>query len=271
MDDLKIYAEAKTAEAICLEAGNTWIASTGTCALSDVEYPLQRYVFVTSGARNGNLGGALGGGFVDADKWCADEAFDFLNTYAGGAFPGDNPCPPGVAVDECAHTFKAWLSTSTVNAKERFTGDTPLTVDKVVPIYLVDGTTKVADDWDDHLDGNLDHEINVDSSGNLVSASYVWTNTKDNGEAAHAGAHPTQTCNDFTSTSYHSKVGKTSEATHKWTNKESKDCSNSYHLYCFQYFGCGDGIVDVDAGELCDDGNFVDGDGCSSSCSIEVI
>jgi cysteine-rich repeat protein len=29
---------------------------------------------------------------------------------------------------------------------------------------------------------------------------------------------------------------------------------------------CGDGVVDPDRGETCDDGNTVDGDGCSSTC-----
>jgi cysteine-rich repeat protein len=30
------------------------------------------------------------------------------------------------------------------------------------------------------------------------------------------------------------------------------------------YIGCGDGERDMD--EECDDGNYVDGDGCSSAC-----
>lgn len=34
---------------------------------------------------------------------------------------------------------------------------------------------------------------------------------------------------------------------------------------------CGDGVVQTDAGETCDDGNTVDGDGCSSSCQFEII
>lgn len=32
---------------------------------------------------------------------------------------------------------------------------------------------------------------------------------------------------------------------------------------------CGDGIVQQDQGETCDDGNSIDGDGCSSTCQIE--
>jgi len=32
-------------------------------------------------------------------------------------------------------------------------------------------------------------------------------------------------------------------------------------------FACGNGVVDL--GEQCDDGNRVNGDGCSSACRIE--
>ena len=32
---------------------------------------------------------------------------------------------------------------------------------------------------------------------------------------------------------------------------------------------CGTGVVDVDAGEACDDGNTKNGDGCSSQCKVE--
>jgi cysteine-rich repeat protein len=33
---------------------------------------------------------------------------------------------------------------------------------------------------------------------------------------------------------------------------------------------CGNGILDVDEGEACDDGNTADGDGCSAACEVEV-
>ena len=34
---------------------------------------------------------------------------------------------------------------------------------------------------------------------------------------------------------------------------------------------CGDGVLRVDLGEMCDDGNYVDGDGCSANCEDESI
>ncbi len=36
---------------------------------------------------------------------------------------------------------------------------------------------------------------------------------------------------------------------------------------CIEPSGCGDGVVSDDKGEVCDDGNIVDGDGCSKDCT----
>ena len=46
------------------------------------------------------------------------------------------------------------------------------------------------------------------------------------------------------------------------------DCSDFDTAGCFTG-ACGDGNLDSEAGEECDDGNTVDGDGCSSTCQIE--
>src|SRR5438045_7501455 len=35
---------------------------------------------------------------------------------------------------------------------------------------------------------------------------------------------------------------------------------------CVDIGGCGDGIINTDKGEVCDDGNVQDGDGCSADC-----
>lgn len=41
------------------------------------------------------------------------------------------------------------------------------------------------------------------------------------------------------------------------------------HANAVEPFTCGDGIVDI--GETCDDSNTTDGDGCSSTCQIDII
>ena len=34
---------------------------------------------------------------------------------------------------------------------------------------------------------------------------------------------------------------------------------------------CGDGVIDVGHGEICDDGNTIPGDGCSAACNVEMM
>ena len=45
----------------------------------------------------------------------------------------------------------------------------------------------------------------------------------------------------------------------------------AYELSVAFFGGCGDGVVDEVLGETCDDGNMVDGDGCSALCVIEQV
>ncbi|KAK9318955.1 hypothetical protein V1517DRAFT_342179 [Lipomyces orientalis] len=43
-----------------------------------------------------------------------------------------------------------------------------------------------------------------------------------------------------------------------------------YNINTYKLELCGDGIVQPRLGEQCDDGNNVNGDGCSSNCTIEI-
>src|SRR4051812_38795722 len=85
------------------------------------------YVFVTSIQQNGNLGGLAG-----ADAICQTRA-----SFAG--LPG---------------TYRAWLSTTAVDAEARFFHSTS-------PYVLTDGTTVVANNWDDLVDGTLAEAITM--------------------------------------------------------------------------------------------------------------
>ncbi|MCP3974444.1 MAG: hypothetical protein GY720_08120, partial [bacterium] len=100
-------------------------------------------VFVTSTQQNGNLGGLAGG-----DAVC--EARATANTLGG--------------------TWRAWLSTSTVDAKDR------LTEPAGVFTRAVSGT-KVADDIADLTDGNIDNAILDDEFGVDGGNSIAWTGT----------------------------------------------------------------------------------------------
>ena len=51
-------------------------------------------------------------------------------------------------------------------------------------------------------------------------------------------------------------------------NRESYDLSQACHSTCLGYVPhCGDGIINIDDGELCDDGNRIDNDGCNETCT----
>jgi len=45
----------------------------------------------------------------------------------------------------------------------------------------------------------------------------------------------------------------------------------AYQDACIPIEGCGDGIVNVEKGEVCDDGNIRNGDSCSSDCSTDKL
>jgi len=161
----------------------------------NIVLPAHLKVFVSSQTYNGNLGGLSG-----ADVKCQGLA----NTA------------------NLQGTFKAWLSTSTVNAKDRF-------ISKNLPYYTVNGI-KVADNFNDLIDGSLDNPINVDEKGKIVSYS-VWTGTKTNGEKETSNL-----CNDWMidSPNYRGRTGDSSSYTDSWTYWNKPTCDNNVRLYCFQ-------------------------------------
>jgi len=169
-------------------------------------------VFVTSQTYDGNLGN-----FSGADAKCQTAA---QNAGLSG-------------------TFKAWIGGrmddtgnggGTQNVSERMTHSTG-------PYSLTTGA-KVADDWNDLTDGSLDHGIDRDENGNLVSGS-VWTNTKTNGKAfdhrRDCGPGGSQadvwgSADQFES-GHFGNIGDTGST---WTSNTNTACTNSFHLYCFQ-------------------------------------
>ena len=71
-------------------------------------------------------------------------------------------------------------STRTVDARDN-TGTNP-NVSTGVPIYLLDGTTKIADNNADLWDGTIDARLNRDESGTTVTGgTFVWTGTNTSG------------------------------------------------------------------------------------------
>ena len=171
-----------------------------------------RVVFATSQSFNGNLGN-----FSGADAKCQAAA-------QSAALSG---------------TYKAWIGGrmdntgnggGTQNVSERMTHSTGP--------YLLTTGTKVADDWTDLTDGSLDHGIDRDENGNLVTGS-VWTNTKTNGKAfdhrRDCGPGGSQadvwgSADQFESGHY----GNVGDSGSTWTSNTNTTCTSLFHLYCFE-------------------------------------
>jgi len=155
-----------------------------------------KIVFVSSVNYTGNLGGLSG-----ADSKCQ-------------ALASAVPALSG-------KTFKAWLSNSTLSARDRLTHST-------VP-YILLNTTVVANNWADLVDGTLQNPI-ILSEKNSQVLSGVWTGTDEYGDKR------TDTCSDWTS-DLHVINGRTGVSIYfgkGWTNMVYWACSFNFNLYCFE-------------------------------------
>lgn len=153
-------------------------------------------VFVTKDTYSGDLGGLTG-----ADLKCAE------------AGRGLRSAP-----------FFAWVSTSEGSPDTSFPKQS-------IPYYRVDGT-KIADDWDDLTDTNLQNPINIDEDGNTLPAgSRTWTSTND-----LEGVALSPNCSDHTSASsaVQGVIGDVSTTTGAWSAEGNRDCNLEFHLYCFE-------------------------------------
>lgn len=166
---------------------------------SDVVVSTSRRVFVTSATTTPDFGG-----LSQADARCESAA---TSASLGG-------------------TWKAWLSTTATSASSRLEHAT-------VPYKLIGGTV-IASDWTGLTSGTLQHAIDLDENGTLVSTATVATGTTASGSSA------TNNCNDWTSktSSYSEAAGETTaQATDSsWTNAFSYVCSGAalVSLYCVE-------------------------------------
>jgi hypothetical protein len=162
-------------------------------------------VFVTYELFDGDIGGLDG-----ADAEC-QAAADRL---------GANPALQG-------KTFKAWLSDSTTDARDRL-------YHAVVPYRLVDGT-QIAADWNDLIDGSLDNPIDVNETHNITPAPpEVWTATYPDGTYSEWNFEPP--CADWTTAHIDSgaAAGRADMTDDGWTHLGVASCSFPQHLYCFE-------------------------------------
>jgi hypothetical protein len=166
----------------------------------------ERIVFVTSNTMTGKLGGTAG-----ADAQC--------NQLAANATDATKALLQG-------RVFTAWLSTSTVAAKDRLVHGTKA-------YRLIDGTV-IANDWNDLVDGTIAAPINVTESAAVLplttSATAVWTGTLP------SGGFGTNTCTGWTVASgANGAIGHFNVTTTQWTSPGDAPCGEPGRLYCFEH------------------------------------
>jgi hypothetical protein len=169
-------------------------------AQTDAHLDNEKLVFVTSTLHQANFGS-----LEDADAICQARA-------VAADLPG---------------TFRAWLSTRDVTAADRLTH-------AAVPYVRTDGT-RIADGWDDLVDGTLAASISIDEMGTARTGD-VWTGTMLDGSNFTPCSRDTCDCQLWTdnTTSWVSQCGRSTETNWQWSEQQQVVCSVALRLYCFQ-------------------------------------
>ena len=177
------------------------VATITACAAPVSNERNEKTVFVTSESFSGNLGGLKG-----ADDKCQSQV--------------DSPesiVPSG--------TYLAWLSDGTDSPDTRFTKSSH-------PYVLPDGT-KIADDYKDLTDGDIQNVINIDFTGKPFGQQDFWSATDSDGTSAQSFL----TCTGWKDpiTNARGMIGSTVHTSTLWSTKSQKRCgSGRGRLVCFQ-------------------------------------
>ncbi len=122
-----------------------------------------------------------------------------------------------------------------------------------------DGILHAGEECDD---GNTDNGDGCSDACVLESACCYECNAVNVSSCtSNAGAFPAQANCDTFALIQCIPAGGVSTA----TLTENKSCTEA----CPGFQRCGNSLVDTDIGETCDDGNLINGDGCSDTCLIE--
>lgn len=153
-------------------------------------------------------------------------------TYTGvgvaGVAGADAKCAARATAAGLSGTYKAWIADSTAASAPatRFTQPT-------IPYRMVNATArKVADNWTDLTNGNLDTGIVYNESGAFVNNAAIWTNVQSNGTQHSSTAH----CSNWSANTSVPTIGYTGNISEGWTNSGAGvNCStNNNRLLCFE-------------------------------------
>ena len=136
----------------------------------------------------------------------------------GGLAGGDAVCATRAAAAGLPGTYRAWLSTSTIDAIDRLAGARGW--------RRIDGTP-VADLPSDLIDGRMLSAIRLDETGaDVGDLTAIVTGTYSDGTAL-------ETCSDYTDPSANVTTGTASASDGWWTNVDTLGCATPAPLYCF--------------------------------------
>jgi Cep192 domain 4 len=184
----------KTATATATSTATATTTATATATPTATETPVFNVAFVTSTPVPGNFGGQTA-----ADTICT-------NLAAAANLPSG--------------TYKAWLSTSGLNAVTK--------MGSARGFIRTDGAP-FADQVSDIVAGKIFHALNLNENGGIVDND-VWTGT------TNAGATAAKTCSDWTSNSgsVGGEVGFSPSGPSDWSDLGGNiACNNVVPLYCF--------------------------------------
>jgi hypothetical protein len=165
--------------------------------------------------------------FVTDDMYFAD--------FASSSDPlatADANCMQQAQQNQIKGTFKAWLATPQGSPSTRFTKST-------TPYFLIDGTTKVANDWTDLTKGTLQHAIDKTAQKITMTSTDATRRVMTNVAADGTTASPSADCTDWTTKDTSVPViGDPSASTGDWTHMATPlstwNCTVQYRLYCFE-------------------------------------
>lgn len=180
----------------------------------------------------------------DPSPVCALRVFVTSQLYTGdlgGLAGADAKCQALADAASLGGTYKAWLSSSTVDARERLTHSSK-------PYVLVDGSV-VANDWDEFASDQHQRPIDLTETGGatpqMAGIPAVYTGSWSNGTLhtwTKLGFSEVEAiCEDWQSTTYYGTAGlieavEDGMATEDelWSRGGVAACSTALSLYCLE-------------------------------------
>ncbi|MBI2664249.1 IPT/TIG domain-containing protein [Candidatus Woesearchaeota archaeon] len=179
-------------------------ADTGSATLTDGYTYTAARVFATSAFYNSDL------------IRLVQEIDPSFNS--NGPAAGDFICQNAADIAALGGRWAAWLSDSTVNAKERV---------QDTPYQLMGGKLIVANSLADLTDGSINYDISVDENINYAFGN-TWTGT------LASGLKSANHCAGWTSTAANGLIGTTTTSFSGWTETSNDACTAIHRIYCFE-------------------------------------